>query len=289
MSREDNEESALPPTSPQLQKPKKPWAKKMRLKGDILTLRFPVKKRLGWRGKPKKEEQWEDLIGETCIFEFLLDEPIIGIVDDYDEDVVFIYNAYDLTRGTRVNAGAMGLNIEAIRKIHVLENWYVYEAKRAVKRVQSDRLDKLPNEFTAWYARCILKLSPYVEEWPIAETICMSEDDIDMRLGDGTAFEKEGRAAKADVSITDSEASELVQAVRKIDELYEQQKITGDYAKMLAASIVRVAELIGITTTRRKRPDEKLKGDRDLYEMAMMYNDFLRDSLEMYEEEENEN
>ncbi|MDH5462520.1 MAG: hypothetical protein OEX09_09915 [Candidatus Bathyarchaeota archaeon] len=261
----------------------------MRLKGDILTLRFPVRKRLGWRGKPKKGEQWEDLVGETCIFEFLLDEPIIGIVDDYDEDVVYIYNAFDLTRGTRVNTGALGLNIEAIRKMHVLENWYVYEARRAVKRVQRDRLDKLPSEFTAWHARCILKLSPYVEEWPIAETICMSEDDIDMDLGDGTAFEKEGRAAKADVSITDSEASELVQAVRKIDELYEQRKIRGDYGHMLARAIIRIAELIGAIASRRRGADETLKGDRDLYEMAMMYNDFLRDSLEIYEEEENKN
>jgi len=281
MSKEDTGGSTLPPTPRQLQKPEKPWAKKMRLKGDTLTLRFPIKKRLGWRDKPKKGEQWEDLIGETCIFEFLLNEPIIGIVDDYDEDVVFIYNAFDLTRGTRVNTGALGLNIEAIRKMHVLENWYVYEARRAVKRVQRDSLDKLPNEFTAWYARCILKLSPYVEEWPIAETICMSEDDIDMRLGDGTAFEKEARAAKVDVSMTDSETSELVQEVRKIDELYEQQKIRGDYGHMLARAIIRIAELIGAIASRRKGADETLKGDRDLYEMAMMYNDFLRDSLEI--------
>ena len=286
MSRENNEGSALPPTSPHLQKPKKPWAKKMRRKGDMLALRFPVKKRLGWRGKPKKEEQWEYLIGETCIFEFLLDEPIMGIVDDYDEDAVYIYNAFDLTRGTRVNGGSLGLNIEAIRKIRVLENWYVYEAKRAVKRVQRDRLDKLPNEFTVWHARCILKLSPYVEEWPIAETICMFEDDIDMDLEEGTAYEKEGRAAEADVSITESEASQLIKVVKKIDDLYEQQKITGDYEKMLAASIIRIAELIGVITTRRKGADEALKSDRDLYDLAMMYNDFLRDSLEMYEEEE---
>ena len=285
MNKESNEELTSPLSSPRLQKSKKPWARKMRLKGDVLTLRFPVRKRLGWRDKPKREEQWEDLINETCIFEFFFYDPIMGIVDDYDEDAVYIYDAFDLTRGTRANGGALGLNIEAIRKIHVLENWYVYEAKRAVKRVQLDRFDKLPNEFTAWHARCILKLSPYVEEWSLAETICMFEDDIDMYLDDGTAYEKESRAAEANIPITETEATHLIEVVKSIEDLRKRQKIRGDFEQMLAESITRIAELIGAITSRGRGADDKLKGDRDLYDLAMMHNDFLRDSLEMYEEE----
>jgi len=267
---------------------KKPWGSQIGLVDDILTLRFPTKRSLGWKDKPKKEEQWETLIEETCVFEFPLGEPIIGIVDDYEEDTVYINNAFDLTRGDTVDGGSIGLNMEAIKKVHVLENWYVYEAKCAAKRVQEEGLDKLPNEFTAWHARCISKLSPHIDEGSLAEAVCMLEDDIDMDIQDGTAYKKEKESASPEVSITEPQAAELAEAVKKIGKFYEERKITEDYAGMLAGSIRRIAELIGVTATQESRVDKVLKGDRDLYELAMMFNDFLRDTLEINEEEEKE-
>ena len=52
-----------------------------------------------------------------------------------------------------------------------------------------------------------------------------------------------------------------------------------DHSEMLAASIIRIAELIGAIAPRVRKADEKLKGDRDLYNLAMMHNDSLRDWL----------
>jgi hypothetical protein len=251
---------------------------------DVLTIRFPIRTRLGWRDKPKRAEQWEDLIGETCVFEFLLHDPIMGIVDDCDEEVADIYDAYDLTRGTSSDNGSMSLNVKAISKIHVLENWYVYDAKRAVATVQEEGLEKLPNEFAAWHARCIVKLSPYVEEWPLAETICMLEDEMGMGIQDGTAYEKEKESTWATAPINEAEATKLAEAAKNIRGLYEKKKIRGDYETMLAESVLRIAELIGVIPTQERGADPTLKGDRDLYDLAIMHNDSLLMSLENDEE-----
>lgn len=258
---------------------KKPSIQKMSTEEGMLTLRFPLKKGLGWKDKPNKESQWENLINETCIFDFLLHDPILGIIDDYDGEAVDIYNAIDLTRGARVNSGAMSLNIEAIKSIYVLENWYVYGAKQAVNRVKNDKLDELTNDFAAWHARCILKLSPFLEEWSIAEMICMLEDDIDMCLEDGSAYLTEEK--RESTKITEKEVAQLAEVVKNIKQLYEQQKINEDFPMMLAESILRIADIIGNTTSIEGEAVKDLQCDRDLYDLAMMQNDFLKDSLDM--------
>jgi hypothetical protein len=284
MKQEKKERSVSPSSVDSSKTSETSWIRKIEKMNGLLTIRFPIKTRLGWREKPKKAGQWEDLTGETCVFEFLLHDPIMGIVDDCDEDVVDIYDAYDLTRGTRSDSGSMSLNVKAIREIHVLENWYVHDARCVVESVQKDGLEKLPNEFAAWHARCILKLSPYVEEWALAEAICMLEDGMGMVIQDGTAYEKEKEPTKVTVPINEAEATELAEAAKNIDGLYEKKKIRDDYETMLAESILRIAELIGVIPTRERGADPKLKGDRDLYDLAIMHNDSLRMSLENDEE-----
>ena len=130
------------------------------------------------RWKPKRPT-YSDLQDKWVIIEFdvlTFALPILGIVWEFDDDVLEIRYVVDLT--TLELKGTISYNFKAIKEIYILESPETTSANELIYEVARDKLDKSIISDIAFYSQLIMKLKNRIRNQRIAELVNFLGDKI---------------------------------------------------------------------------------------------------------------